>query len=66
MNSYEQKLKDLEVGQSTDGGKFKVFRVPGGWIYEHRESKNLCFVPIPGIEADTININGDNIEVKHG
>ena len=59
MNDYEKRLQEMECGDTIAGERYTVTRVPGGWIYNSKVGATV-FVPIPGINTDTIILNADN------
>jgi hypothetical protein len=56
MNGYEQRLEDMECGDSIEGSSWQVTRVPGGWIYHHKLAGSSVYVPMPGMMQDEINL----------
>lgn len=63
--SFTEQIQALKDGETLSGRIYDITDVPGGWIFAHKEFKQLIFVPIPGINKDEVNIwsqrpiNGD-------
>ena len=56
--TFAEQIQAMKDGETLSGKIYDITNVPGGWIFAHKEFKQLIFVPIPGINSDIINVEG--------